>query len=94
MAKKQASMSISLPEQLKEYVRERSERGLYGTPSDYIRDLIREDLKRYEQKKLEVMLLEGLASGEPIMMTEAEQKKLENEVRERVMKKRTATRHE
>jgi len=82
-------MSVSLPEQLKAYVKERAEQGLYGTPSDYIRELIREDLKRHEQKKLETMLLEGLASGDPIIMTATEQKKLEDEVRARILKKRT-----
>lgn len=86
MDKKQASMSISLPQQLKEYVKERAEQGLFGTPSDYIRDLIREDLKRHEQERLESLLLEGLASGESIPMTKEEWKKLRAEAHKKFKK--------
>jgi hypothetical protein len=35
----------------------------YSTPSDFIRDLIREDKRRQEQTRLERLLLEGLESG-------------------------------
>lgn len=77
-------MSISLPQQLKKYVQERAELGLYGTPSDYIRDLIREDLKRHEQEQLEAMLLEGLASGEAKPMTKKNWQDLRAEVHKRI----------
>ena len=43
-------MTISLPEDLKQFVKKRSLTAHYGTPSDYIRGLIREDLKRLEQE--------------------------------------------
>jgi len=69
-------MSISMPKELKEHARYRAEQDHFGTPSDYIRSLIREDLKRHEQKQLELYLLEGVNSGEPIPMTKAEWKKL------------------
>lgn len=44
-------------------------KGRFGSASEYIRELIREDQRRAAQEKLEAMLLEGLASGEPIEVT-------------------------
>lgn len=35
----------------------------FGNMSDYVRSLIREDLRRMEEQKLEQMLLEGVRSG-------------------------------
>jgi antitoxin ParD1/3/4 len=61
-----ATMNISLPDSLKEYVKERVEEENYSTPSDYMRSLIREDQKRRDEKRLEQMLLEGLKSGKKI----------------------------
>ncbi len=60
-------MNVSLPEALKEYVESRSKAG-YSTPSEYVRELIREDQKRQERERLEAMLLEGLNSGESASM--------------------------
>jgi len=57
------TMHISLPESLKGYVKERMEEEHYGNSSDYFRALIREDQKRRDEKKLEQMLLHGIASG-------------------------------
>ena len=57
------TMHISLPESLKEYVKERMEEEHYDNSSDYFRSLLREDQKRREEKKLEQMLLHGIASG-------------------------------
>ena len=59
------SMNVSLPEALKEYVEERSKNG-YATPSEYVRELIREDQKRHAREKLNALLLESLNSGDPI----------------------------
>ncbi len=60
------SLNISLPKALKEYVEVRVAGGTYSTPSEYIRELIREDQKRRAQEKLESALLEGLNSGPAI----------------------------
>lgn len=81
-------MSVSLPEELKNYVKQRTQQDHYGTPSDYVRGLIREDLKRHEQERLEHMLLQGLASGPGITMNDAEWRKLESEVNKGLKKKR------
>ena len=59
------SMNISLPEELKEYVEKQTHSG-YSTPSEYVRELIREDQKRRAKERLDTLLLQGLDSGESI----------------------------
>ena len=49
-------MTISLPEDLKQFVKKRSLTAHYGTPSDYIRGLIRDDF-------FETVLALDLATG-------------------------------
>lgn len=65
-----AVVNISLPDQLKEFVDERLTEGRFSTTSEYFRDLIREDQKRRAQERLDLLLLEGLESGEPVDVTE------------------------
>jgi antitoxin ParD1/3/4 len=55
------SLNISLPQQLKAYVEAQVAEGEYGTPSEYMRDLIRRD-KEQQLAKLEEKLLKALAS--------------------------------
>ena len=59
------SMNVSLPDELKEYVETQSKSG-YSTPSEYIRELIRDDQRRRAKEKLDALLLEGLNSGDPV----------------------------
>ncbi len=63
MAQATVNMSISLPKELKKLVKERVEKDHFGTPSDYLRSLIREDLRKRDQERLEQALLNGLDSG-------------------------------
>jgi antitoxin ParD1/3/4 len=56
------SLNISLPQQLKSYVEAQVAEGEYGTPSEYMRDLIRRD-KELQLAKLEEKLLKALAAG-------------------------------
>ena len=72
-------MTISLPEDLKQFVKKRSLTAHYGTPSDYIRGLIRDDLKRQEEERLEAELVKGLRSGKGIRMTPQAFKQLKAE---------------
>jgi antitoxin ParD1/3/4 len=58
-------MNVSLPEELKEYVETQTKRG-YSTPSEYVRELIREDQKRRAREKLDSLLLDGLNSGDSL----------------------------
>ena len=62
-------MNISLPEELKESVEGQTQSG-YSTPSEYIRELIRGDRQRRAREKLDVLLLEGLNSGDSIPVDE------------------------
>jgi antitoxin ParD1/3/4 len=80
-------MTISLPQHLKEFVKERSLTAHYGTPSDYIRGLIREDLKRLEEERLEAELLKGRRSGKGIPMTKDAWKRLKAEAASRIQAK-------
>lgn len=59
-----SSMNVSLPEKLKKYVETQTKYG-YSTPSEYVRELIREDQRRKAKEKLDTLLLEGLNSGDP-----------------------------
>jgi len=56
------TLQIALPEPLKAFVDERVAEGEYGTPSDYIGSLIRQDRERYREH-LESQLIEALDSG-------------------------------
>jgi len=52
-------MNISLPDPLKAYVEERVESGDFGTPSEFIRGLIRQD-KDQRRSRLEAELIDAL----------------------------------
>jgi antitoxin ParD1/3/4 len=61
-----ATMTISLPEPMREFIEGEVERGDYGSASELFREMVRERQKRINQERLEALLLEGLESGEPI----------------------------
>jgi antitoxin ParD1/3/4 len=80
------SMNISLPHELKEYVEEQTKAG-YSTPSEYVRELIRGDQKRRAKERLDMLLLEGLDSGEPLPASPAFWEELKREALARLGKK-------
>ena len=43
------TLNISLPDQLKTWVSQQVDAGRYSSSSDYLRDLIREDLRKEQQ---------------------------------------------
>jgi antitoxin ParD1/3/4 len=57
------SLNISLPDPLKAYVEDRVASGDFGTPSEFIRNLIRQD-KEQRRSLMETELLEALQSRE------------------------------
>ena len=63
------TMNITLPEPMRQFIEEQVNSGSYGTASEYMRALVREDQKRKAQERLEALLLEGLDSGDPIEAT-------------------------
>jgi antitoxin ParD1/3/4 len=63
-----ATMNISLPSKLKEWVEARVATGRFANASDYVRDLVRQDEDRERQRleaiaELQAAVDEGLASG-------------------------------
>lgn len=64
------TMNISLPETMKTFVEERLENNGYGSVSEYVRDLIREDQKKREEEKLEKLLLSRLEGAEEFSFAE------------------------
>jgi antitoxin ParD1/3/4 len=64
-----SSLNISLPQSLKDFVESQVRQHGYSTPSEYVRELLRQDQKRRAEDRLEAMLLDGLQSGDPIEIT-------------------------
>ncbi len=64
-----ASMNISIPDPMRDWVNEQVESGDYGNVSEYFRELVRRDQREKSQHRLEALLLEGLQSGEAVEMT-------------------------
>ncbi len=56
-----ATMNVSLPDPMREWVEAQVESGLYSNASDYVRDLIRRD-QEYKDKR--EVLLKALEAGE------------------------------
>lgn len=58
------TLNISLPDKMRAFVENKIKRGSYGTISEYIRELIRDD-ERAEQEWLDKLIAEAYASGSP-----------------------------
>ena len=57
-----STLNISLPEQMREYVRNQVLSGRYSTPSEYFRDLLRRDQARAERDRINNLLEHSLRS--------------------------------
>jgi antitoxin ParD1/3/4 len=64
-----ATMNVSLPDPMREWVEAQVKGGEYANASDYIRDLIRHDQQR--RRPLEAAIREGLESGRSPRKAEA-----------------------
>ncbi|MDZ4376064.1 MAG: type II toxin-antitoxin system ParD family antitoxin [Phenylobacterium sp.] len=59
-----ATMNVSLPDAMKDWVESQTRSGRYGNASDYVRDLIRQDQERRDKiLSMQRLIDEGLASG-------------------------------
>jgi antitoxin ParD1/3/4 len=59
-----ATMNVSLPDAMKDWVEGRAETGRYSNASDYVRDLIRRDQERAEKiAAMQRLVDEAEASG-------------------------------
>jgi len=63
------SLNISLPDPLKAYVEDCVSSGDFGTPSEFVRNLIRQD-KEQRRSRLEMELLDALQSKEFVITPE------------------------
>ncbi len=66
-----ATMNISLPDALKRYAHERAKDGGYGSPSEYVRNLIREDQQRRAIEDFERQLQADFVRANPAATPEA-----------------------
>jgi antitoxin ParD1/3/4 len=64
------TLIISLPECLKRFVDAQVASKGYGDVSEYFRSLLREAQQKEADARLEALLLEGLASGDPTPIDE------------------------
>ncbi len=59
-----ATMNVSLPDPMKDWVERQARTGRYSNASDYVRDLIRRDQERQAAlAELQGLVDEGIASG-------------------------------
>lgn len=59
-----ATMNVSLPDKMKQWVEDQVQTGRYGNASDYVRDLVRRDQERAAKKaEFERLVQEGIDSG-------------------------------
>jgi antitoxin ParD1/3/4 len=59
-----ATMNVSLPDSMKEWVETQARSGRYSNASDYVRDLIRKDQERNAKiAAMQARVDEGLTSG-------------------------------
>lgn len=59
-----ATMNVSLPDPMKDWVEAQAQTGRYSNASDYVRDLIRRDQERADKlNELQKLITEGLESG-------------------------------
>lgn len=77
-------MHISLPGALKTWVEKQVAKHGFGTASEYVRQLLREEQKRQAQAKLEGMLVDGFDSGPATPMTRQDWDDVRREGRKRL----------
>lgn len=59
-----ATMNVSLPDPMKDWVESQARTGRYSNASDYVRDLIRRDQERGATRaELQALVTEGIESG-------------------------------
>ena len=64
------TLNISLPEAMRAFIEQKVAQGSYGSASEYIRQLVREDQQRAAKERSELLLMEGLESGPAVPVTD------------------------
>lgn len=79
-----ATMTISLPDPMRDFIESEVSSGNYGSASELFREMVRERQKAKTQERLEALLLEGLESGEPVQVTKQYIEKRRKELRQKL----------
>ena len=82
------TMTISLPNDMRDYVDSRTQSGGFGNTSEYVRDLIRRERDRRAQEALEAQLIANLASPQ-VEWTPEVRERLLTTVEDRIAKRRS-----
>lgn len=82
-----ATMTISLPDKMREFVETEVSTGEYGSASELFRELLRERQKQKAKENLETLLLEGLESGKPSLVTSEYLEKRRKSLRDKLKSK-------
>jgi antitoxin ParD1/3/4 len=84
-----ATLTVSLPEEMKAFVEEQAAKEGFGTVSEYLCSVIRDLQKRQAKQNLEAKLREALLSGPAEPMTREDWDAIEREGLERLARERS-----
>jgi antitoxin ParD1/3/4 len=84
-----ATMNISLPDDLKAFVKDQATKWGFGSVSQYMSAIIREQLQQEgEREKLDALLLDGLDSGPGTPMTRKDWEHISREGKKRITERK------
>ena len=83
-------MNISLPPTLKDWVDEQVTRRGFGTASEFVRQMLREEQQRQLHQRIDAALVEGIESGPSTPMTAKDWDDIRREGRRRLAKRKKA----
>ncbi len=83
-------MNISLPPTLKDWVDEQVSRRGFGTASEFVRQMLREEQQRQVRERIDAALVEGIESGPSTPMTAQDWDDIRREGRRRLAKRKKA----
>ncbi len=83
-------MNISLPPTLKEWVDEQVTRRGFGTASEFVRQMLREEQQRQLRARIDAALVEGIESGPSTPMTAQDWDDIRRERRRRLARRKKA----
>ena len=83
-----ASINISLPPAMKEWVEAELAAGGYATASEFFRQLLREEQQRRLRQRIDDNLHQALDSGDSTPMTRADWDQIRSAGRKRIARKR------
>ena len=63
------TLTISLPDSLKEFIEREVQTKGYGNVSEYVRGLLRQAQAKEADARMEALLIEGLSTGEDIPLS-------------------------